>query len=90
MNRRIVVGLGLSVLVATGPMSAPLHAAGQAKTYKNCTALNKVYKHGVGKPGARDKTTSRYKVTNFTRSTALYNANKSKDRDGDGIACEKR
>jgi len=28
-------------------------------------------------------------VTTFKVSTGLYNANADKDRDGDGIACEK-
>ncbi|KRB76335.1 calcium-binding protein [Nocardioides sp. Root190] len=72
----------LTITVAPAAEAAP-------KTYKNCTALNKVYKHGVGKPGARDKTSGR-PVTNFKKSTALYKANKKSDRDGDGIACEKR
>jgi len=61
----------------------------KAKTFKNCTALNRVYRHGVGKPGARDKTSGR-PVTNFKRSKALYKANSKSDRDKDGIACEKR
>ena len=59
-----------------------------AKTYSNCTKLNKDYPHGVGKRGARDKT-SGTRVTNFKRSKALYNANSARDRDRDGIACEK-
>jgi hypothetical protein len=29
-------------------------------------------------------------VTTFFKSTALYAANAGSDRDGDGIACEKR
>jgi hypothetical protein len=61
-----------------------------AKHYKNCTALNKVYPHGVGKPGAVDHVSGHSKkVTNFYVSLALYNANKGSDRDHDGIACEK-
>jgi hypothetical protein len=59
-----------------------------AKTYANCTKLNKHYPHGVGKPHAHDHT-SGTPVTNFKRSRALYRANKGSDRDGDGIACEK-
>lgn len=62
--------------------------------FANCTALNKVYKHGVGKSTARDKTSSKYKVTTFKKSTSLYNKvigyRKGLDRDKDGIACEKR
>jgi hypothetical protein len=61
--------------------------------YKNCTNLNKKYAHGVGKVGARDKTTGD-PVTTFKRSNRLYSIamsyNKGLDRDKDGIACEKR
>jgi hypothetical protein len=62
-------------------------ADAQAREFKNCTAMHKVYKHGVGKPNAHDKT-SGTPVTNFKHSLALYRANKKSDRDGDGIACE--
>ena len=68
------------------------------KSYKNCTALNKVYRHGVGKPGARDHTSAE-PVTNFRVSRRLYRYNDGRypvhtgehdlDRDNDGIACEK-
>jgi Excalibur calcium-binding domain len=60
--------------------------------YKNCTALNKKYPHGVGKANARDHTSSGDPVTNFKRSTKIYleaiSFNKGLDRDKDGIACE--
>jgi len=56
------------------------------KKYKNCTALNKVYEHGVGKSGAVDKGGS---VTDFTVDSATYKKNLKSDRDKDGIACEK-
>jgi Excalibur calcium-binding domain len=55
--------------------------------------MNKGYPHGVGKVGARDKT-SGTPVTTFKRRTFLYRTamryNQSLDRDKDGIACEKR
>jgi len=58
--------------------------------YPNCTALNKDYPHGVGKPGAVDRTSHNApRVTNFYVSLGLYNANRHSDRDRDGIACEK-
>ncbi len=57
--------------------------------FANCTELNKVYPNGVGKPGAVDQT-SGTPVTTFTRDAALYQANSGSDRDGDGIACEKK
>ena len=56
------------------------------KTYKNCTALHKVYAHGVGKKGAHDKGGD---VDSFTRDDKTYAKNKKSDRDKDGIACEK-
>lgn len=86
MKRTLIAACALAL--AAAPLSAA-DAKPAAKTYKNCAALNKVYPHGVGKPGARDKTSGK-PVTNFKKSTALYNANKKSDRDGDKIACEKR
>ncbi len=85
MLTRIAVIATLAITPAIA-FTAPASAA---KRYKNCTALNKDYPHGVGKPGARDKTSGR-PVTNFKVSRSLYNANTSRDRDKDGIACEKR
>jgi hypothetical protein len=59
--------------------------------YANCAALNAVYRHGVAHKGAVDHVSGRtYPVTNFTVNTAVYNANTGRDRDKDGIACEKR
>ncbi|MEX2210345.1 MAG: excalibur calcium-binding domain-containing protein [Gaiellaceae bacterium] len=60
--------------------------------YKNCTALNRKYPHGLGRGNARDRTSGE-PVTTFKRSTKLYNTamshNKRLDGDKDGIACEK-
>lgn len=56
------------------------------KAYKSCAALVKVYKHGVGKPGARDEDGD---VTTFTRDAKTYAKNTKLDRDKDGISCEK-
>jgi hypothetical protein len=81
----------VTVLVAALMMSA-LGAGtsqGAARSLKNCTAMHRVYAHGVGRPGAHDHT-SGTPVTNFKRSTSLYRANSRLDRDKDGIACEKR
>ena len=84
----LVVGViicgGTPLAAAAGAVSAP---------WKNCTTVNKRYLHGVGKAGARDKT-SGTPVTNFKRSNFLYRTamryNRGLDRDKDGIACEKR
>jgi hypothetical protein len=73
----------------------PFAAAARAvpTPWKNCTQVNKKYGHGVGKVGARDKT-SGTPITTFKRSNFLYKTamryNRGLDRDKDGIACEKR
>ncbi len=78
-------------VAAASPAAGATHLVVQAKkpkpkAYKNCTALVKVYPHGVGKPGAHDKGG---KVTGFTRDAKTYALNKKSDRDKDGIACER-
>ena len=84
----------VAVVLAASPlvMTASAAEAVPAK-WKNCTTVNKRFAHGVGKSGARDRTSGR-PVTNFKKSTSLYNeamrANRGLDRDKDGIACEKR
>jgi hypothetical protein len=53
-----------------------------AKAYKNCTELRKAYPMGVAKSkAAAKKSGAKY-------APSVYNANKSKDRDKDGAACE--
>ncbi len=79
-----VTATTVSTFGSTAPSAQPV-----AKKYKNCSALNKKYKHGVGKKGAKDHTSSGDPVTNFKRSNALYAKNRHLDRDHDKIACEK-
>jgi len=69
------------------PKPSPKPPPPAAHSFQNCTDMHTVYPHGVGLPGAHDQT-SGDPVTDFVRSTALYNANSGSDRDGDGIACE--
>ena len=89
VHRRILSIAAVGSLTATLMLGAGAMPVAAAKTYANCTALNKVYHHGVGKKNAHDHVSSGSPVTNFYRSDALYNANASKDRDHDGVACEK-
>jgi hypothetical protein len=81
-----------ALLVVTVAFAAGTTQAATPSLYKNCTNLNKRYPHGLGKLGARDKTSGE-PVTNFRHSTRLYRIamsyNKGLDRDKDGIACEK-
>ncbi len=78
-------GLVVLVFSVTWLNSAP--ATSKLVTYKNCTALNKVYPGGVALPGAVNKGGSTRYEPKFNK--AVYNANKKSDRDKDGIACEK-
>ena len=80
----------------TAPDTGSVHllsAKAKAYKFKNCTALHKVYKHGLGKSNAKDHVKGKTKpVTNFKHDTTLYNKaiayNKRLDADKDGIACE--
>jgi hypothetical protein len=92
-----------STLVLVTPLVAVVssaEAAPKPRSYANCTALNKVYPHGVALKGAKDKTSGK-PVTNFKVSYEVYRRNNGKtlghfkgerdlDRDNDKIACEKR
>jgi cytochrome c2 len=82
------LALVLAVSAAGLFVAAPANAS--ARVFANCTAMHKVYKHGVGRTGAKDHVASKKDkpVTNFHVSTSIYNANKKSDRDHDGIACE--
>ena len=88
MRSRIVTLL-LALAVGLGARAATTFThEPSAKSYKNCTKLTKVYEHGVGRPRAKDKT-STSPLRTSRRAEALHRANKHLDRDGDGIACER-
>jgi len=84
--RQIAVVISVSAFAVVVP--AVSADAKPAKDFKNCTALNKVYPHGVGLHKAKDRT-SGDPVRNFKKSKPLYKANDESDADNDGIACEK-
>jgi hypothetical protein len=77
-----------SGVVGFANVTSPSASVAVPGKYRNCKALNRRYPHGVGRVGARDKT-SGVPVTTFRRSPRLYRLNKGLDRDKDGIACEK-
>ena len=60
----------------------------QDKKYSNCAALNKVYPGGVAKS---KNSVNRGGTVMYSPkvSATVYGENKSKDRDHDGIACER-
>jgi hypothetical protein len=81
----VTLALSAGTFVAVSPAEAA------TPKFKNCTAMHKKYKHGVGKKGAKDKVRGSTKpVTNFTVSDSVYAKNTHLDRDKDKVACEKR
>lgn len=72
--------------VATTKAPAVATKAPTAKVYANCTELRKDYHGGVARPGAVNQGGATKYAPYY--SQALYDANKGKDRDHDGIACE--
>lgn len=85
----ILLALGLVLGISYGPSSS--HVV-EAKTkivkFKNCKDLNKVYKGGVARTAKTKNKGGKTKFKPFV-SKALYDANKGRDRDKDGIACER-
>ncbi|MCM3140242.1 excalibur calcium-binding domain-containing protein [Bacillus safensis] len=91
MLKKIMVAvLSLGLLLSFTQVDTHTADAKTVKSYKNCKALNKVYKGGV----AKSKNTknkggkTKYKPKPYV-SKALYQKNMRLDRDKDGIACER-
>lgn len=58
------------------------------KKFANCKELNSKYPGGVAKSASTVNQGGATKLTPFV-SAKIYKENKTKDRDKDGIACEK-
>ena len=94
MTRSAILVVAAMVMAVALVTAATAGAAGAiAPAWKNCTRVNQTYPHGVGRVGARDRTTGAPPVTTFRRSNKLYalamSNNKGLDRDKDGVACER-
>ena len=81
--RRQIAAIFVVIAIAT-VWASPANAA--ARKFANCTVMHAVYKGGVARPGYKEPSKLRYKPY---VNLGLYNANKSLDRDHDGIACER-
>jgi hypothetical protein len=81
------VALGLMLGISSTSIGVT-DAATKAKTYKNCTELNKDYKGGVARSSSIKNIGGKTKHKPHV-SKELYDANKKSDRDKDQIACEK-
>jgi hypothetical protein len=86
-HRKAYLSTGL-LAVAGVLIVAPTAGAAKPRVFKNCTAVNKVYAHGIAKNFKVIKTADGLTARPFV-GTNLYAAQKkSLDRDHDGVACE--
>ncbi|WP_427847105.1 excalibur calcium-binding domain-containing protein [Bacillus pumilus] len=89
MLKKIMVAvLSLGLLLSVTQVNTLTADAKTVKSYKNCKALNKVYKGGVAKSKNTKNKGGKTKYKPYV-SKALYQKNKRLDRDKDGIACER-
>jgi hypothetical protein len=63
-------------------------AADAATSFANCTAMHRVYSHGVSTSNAAAAKQVRAGYGRPAVRPAIYAANRSSDRDKDGTACE--
>jgi hypothetical protein len=91
--KRTGLAIALAIVASTLSIGATSTSAEGASVWRNCTAVNHKYPHGVGRRYAVDHVSSGTPVTDFKRSNRLFRIamshNKGLDRDHDKIACEK-
>ncbi|WP_419961834.1 excalibur calcium-binding domain-containing protein [Psychrobacillus sp. BM2] len=87
MRRISAILLSTTLLLSVSTIS-PTTTDAAAKTFNNCTELNKTYKGGVAKAANIKNKGGKTKYTPFV-SKEIYDANIKSDRDKDGIACER-
>ncbi len=86
MKKLITCTIAIALLISPTAASAQPHILD--KKFKNCSELNKTYKGGVAKSATVVNAGGKTK-NSPTVNAKVYKENASKDRDGDGIACEK-
>ncbi len=84
---RISARAWLATLALAGACLLAPSAAG-AKVFPNCKAVNRVYAHGIAKNFKVIKTANGLTGRPFV-SARQYAANRARDRDKDGVACER-
>ena len=90
-SKRTSVAVSVAVLLLLPGLTTAASATEisfVAKKFSNCTALNKTYPGGVAKSATVVNKGGKTKVKPSVNAK-IYKENKSKDRDGDGIACER-
>lgn len=84
-------GKTVALVASSVAVLAPLSLATPADAathFANCTAMHRVYKHGVAKSSAAASYQVRMGYGRPAVKPAVYSANSSSDRDKDGTACE--
>lgn len=84
----ILLSVALIASVSIPTIEAEANTEVKAIAYKNCKALNAVYKGGVAKDAKVKNVGGKTKHAPFV-SAEVYKLNKKSDRDNDGIACER-
>lgn len=74
--------------VTPSPISKKRTRTHTVRRFATCAELRAEYPHGVGRRTAEDRSGGA-EVTGFTKDAKVYAANKARDGDGDGIACER-
>ena len=92
---RLLTAAAIAIAASTS-FTAPAQAAPTVKHYASCAAVHHVYGGGIAKKGvtkntvhSHGKTVRRALKGHVKHSTALYKANRKRDRDKNGVACEK-
>ncbi len=92
-SRRIASVLTTTLLALPVVALSATDADAAGDTYRNCTALTRVFPHGVAKSAtaaAKQVRAGYGRPSTTTRAKRVYWANyRSMDRDRDGTACER-
>lgn len=86
MKKSLCLGMTLSLLLGSPPASGSVRIV--EKKFSNCKELNAKYPGGVAKSASTVNRGGETKLMPFV-SAKIYKENRTKDRDKDGIACEK-
>jgi excalibur calcium-binding domain-containing protein len=86
MRSRAIAATAILALVGAVFAGSPANAA--TTTFKNCTAMHKVYKYGVAKSSYAATHAKPANIRPPKVSSSLYTKNSKMDRDKDGVACE--
>ena len=87
MRHRALALTAALALLGTVLTGSPADAAAPG-TFKNCTAMHKVYANGVATSSFAATHAKPSKIKPPKVSSSLYTKNHAMDRDKDGVACE--